>query len=154
MGVPIAGLALAGLAGCITPPNCLAGRSEIEVLQCQAGLGDKLAQLHLAERLETGQGVAADPARAARLYRAASSYTSGMNFIYLAGVGGKPGTVLPLRSGPDQPGLSEAQYRLGLMYLDGRGVRQDRRRARELIRKAAGAGYGPAKEALGRLGEE
>jgi TPR repeat protein len=140
--------------GCVTAPNCLARRSEVEVLECQASLGDKLAQLHLGERLEMGVGVAPDPARAARLYRAASSFTSGMNYIYLAGVNGKPGTVLPLRTGADKPGLTEAQYRLGLMYLDGRGVRQDRRRAKELIGKAADAGYGPAKDTLASLSEE
>ncbi len=148
-----AAAALSGLMGCVTPGDGSIGQSQIEVLARRAARGDKVAQLELGERLETGEGTAADPPRAARLYRQASSFTSGTTFIYLPGVKGKPGMVLPLRRGPDQPGLPEAQYRLGLMYLEGRGMPQDRRRALTLLKTAAKAGFEPAAAKL-RSGEQ
>lgn len=41
------------------------------------------------------------------------------------------------------PGLAEAQYRLGRLYLEGRGVKKDSDRGNELIGKAASQGYRP-----------
>ncbi len=156
-GPVLAGLmtvgALLAVSGCVAPRDCFAGAPEIQALECQASRGDKAAQLAFAERLEAGDGVAADPARAARLYRQAAASTSGSRFIYVPGVDKKPGYVLPVRSGPDRPGLVEAQYRLGLMYLEGRGVGADRNRGLSLIRRAAKAGSAQAKAELEAMGE-
>lgn len=59
--------------------------------------------------------------------------------------------VLPIRTGMDQQGLPEAQYRLGLMYLEGRGVRRDPKHALKLLGQAAGQGYGAAQEKIKTL---
>lgn len=44
-----------------------------------------------------------------------------------------------------------AQYRLGLVYLKGQGVRRDPRRARTWLHKSAEAGYAGAQAALGAM---
>lgn len=49
--------------------------------------------------------------------------------------------VIPIRPGADQAGLAEARYWLALLYLNGCGVSKDEERARELMKKAADAGY-------------
>lgn len=118
----------------------------LAMLECQAGRGDKPAQLELGIRLEEGRGIAADPERAAQLYRQAASFTSGTIWVYVPGINGAAGTVMPVRSGPDQPGLAEAKYRLGLLYLAGRGVPRDAAEGQEWIRKAIEAGYRPPSE--------
>lgn len=142
--------AFAGMAGCVSLPACQGG-SSVQTLECSAAHGDKNAQFELGRRLETGEGFPADPARAARLYRDAGSFTSGTKFIYVPGVDHKPGWVMPVRSGPDRPGLPEAQYRLGLMYVEGRGVKPDRQQGLKLIEGAAKAGSAVAEQALQSL---
>ena len=149
----VAALVLSGamIGGCVTPAVCGSGLSPLAALECQARNGDAEAQFDLAVRLETGDGIAADPARAARLYRQAGSFRPGTQYIWVPGVSGQPGYVMPVVSGPDQAGLAKAQFHLAMMYLDGRGVAVDRRRASALLGEAAKAGYAPAAEALERL---
>jgi TPR repeat protein len=155
LAVRLAGsAAVAGLmTGCVLEPACSLRGGAVQALECGAQRGDKQAQYELGLRLETGDGTPADPARAAKLYRQASSFTSGTQFIWVPGVNGKPGWVMPIRSGPDQSGLAGAQYRLGLMYLDGRGVPRDRGRAVALLRRAAKGGVEDAQRMLETLGE-
>jgi hypothetical protein len=137
-------LALLLLGGCASMllgnarPCPAAADGIIAALECQAGRGDKPAQLALAKRLEDE-----DPARAATLYRAAASFTSGTIAVYVPGANGAAGTVMQVRSGPDRPGLAEAKYRLGLLYLAGRGVPRDVAEGQEWIRKAIEAGFRP-----------
>jgi len=47
----------------------------------------------------------------------------------------------------------EAQYRLGLMYLEGKGVPANKEEALRLLRFAAKNGYEDAAEKLEELGE-
>jgi TPR repeat protein len=146
--------AMAWLSGCETVSQCMAGKSEIQALECRANAGDKQAQFALGEAAELGVGGPPDPARAARFYRQAAAFTSGMLFLYTPGVKGAAGTTMPIRTGPDQAGLPAAQYRLAKLYLDGRGVRRDRGRAVRLLKTASKGGYAPAQELLRSLGEE
>ena len=118
--------------------NSLAGQ------QCRADAGDKHAQLLLGLRYEEGIGVKRDLSRAAALYRAAGTANPGIIYVYAPPVGNAPGTVIPVSTGPAEPGLPEAQYRLGLMHLEGRGVRYNYKRGVGLIDPAAAAGYAPA----------
>ena len=118
--------------------NSLAGQ------QCRADAGDKHAQLLLGLRYEEGIGVKRDLSRAAALYRAAGTANPGIIYVYAPPVGNAPGTVIPVTTGPAEPGLPEAQYRLGLMNLEGRGVRYNYKRGVGLIDQAATAGYAPA----------
>lgn len=114
--------------------NSLAGQ------QCRADAGDKHAQLLLGLRYEEGIGVKRDLSRAAALYRAAGTANPGVTYVYAPPVGNAPGTVIPVSTGPAEPGLPEAQYRLGLMNLEGRGVRYNYKRGVGLIDQAAAAG--------------
>jgi TPR repeat protein len=127
------------LGGCVTTTPCPVGGSE--ELMCRAGRGDKDAQLQLGIAYETGDGMPIDYARAARLYRDAAAPVSGTTFIYSPPVGKAPGQVIPIRTGADQPGRAEAQYRLARLYRDGRGVRQDLARAERLFAQAAAQGF-------------
>lgn len=106
----------------------------------------------LAGHYETGAGVQRDFKRAAALYEQASRFSPGTTYVYLAPVGKSGrGQVAPVRVGPDRPGLPEAQYRLGLMYLEGRGVRFDFPKGRAKIEAAAAQGYPPAQLKLQQL---
>jgi hypothetical protein len=127
------------LGGCVTTKPCPAGG--LDALTCQAGRGDKSAQLRLGIAYETGDGVPLDLARAARFYRAAAAPVSGTTFVYSPAVGQAPGQVIPIRTGADLPGLAEAQYRLALMYRDGRGVQKDPALADRLFAQAAAQGF-------------
>lgn len=121
-------------------------------VQCYAGRGDKWAQLELGRRYEAGRGVKRDWKRAAGLYKAAAAYSSGTIWVYSPPVGkhGR-GQTIPVRIGMDQAGLAEAKYRLGLMYLEARGVRYSFDRGRELLEEAAKQGHHPAHERLETL---
>ena len=117
---------LLALAGCmtVTPTDCGTGR-DVASLQCRAEQGNKGAQLELGIAYETGAGVAPDLALAARFYKQAATPTSGTTYVYSPGVGQAPAQVLPIRTGPDQPGLNEAMLRLARLYELGLGVRRD-----------------------------
>ena len=58
-----------------------------------------------------------------------------------------PEQVDKIRLAAEQ-GNAEAQYRLGAMYAQGRGVKKDRAAALKWYRRSAGRGYGKAQEAL------
>jgi TPR repeat protein len=92
-----------------------------ELLQ-RAGAGDDQAQFYLARRLEQGTGVAADPSAAARWYLAALR----KNHI-------------------------GATLNLAAMYVDGRGVGQNRDEAIRLYEPAARLGSPSAKNTIGHL---
>lgn len=133
------GGAMLALAGCATVTPCpLDGFAAV---QCRAGRGDKFAQLELGKAYEAGTGVPQDLERAADLYRAAAAPVSGTTYVYSPPVGKSRGQVIPIQTGPDQAGLAEAKYRLGLLYRSGRGVERDNERASELIREASEQGY-------------
>ena len=136
-------LGLSACAGTIQDCAPLAA-SSLASQQCRADAGDKTAQLQLGKRYEEGIGVTRDPSRAASLYRAAATANPGTIYVYTPPVGYAPGTVIPVNTGPAQPGLPEAQYRLGLMHLEGRGVRYNYKRGVALITEAAAAGFPPA----------
>lgn len=55
-------------------------------------------------------------------------------------------SALILQAGNDDP---EAQYRLGRLYLEGRHLPTDGRRARRLFEQSANLGYAPAQRTLG-----
>lgn len=129
------GLAL-NLSGCVTLPGC-GDRVGTPLLQCLADLGDKEAQFALGRAYEEGAGVPRDYRRAAKLYRAAASPTSGIIYVYSPGVGEAPSQVMPLRSGPDRPGLAQAARGLARLYERGLGVEPDPEKA-ALWRRRAG----------------
>ena len=90
-----------------------AANPAVQTLARSALTGDKHAQLALGIRYEEGDGVAADPKRARRLYRAAAGTTGGTIYVYVPATrkGGK-GYVTPVNMGLRVEGLAEARARL------------------------------------------
>jgi TPR repeat protein len=114
-------------------------------LTCGADRGDPSAQLALGVRYEKGEGVVADPVRAARLYAQAEQTISRLVTLNSPPVrSGKFGVTRMSGSRPLPVALAEARYRLGRMYLDGRGVKRDRGYGRRLLMDSARQDYAPA----------
>jgi TPR repeat protein len=162
---------LASAAGASSPPSCdgvtpLSSRKTFEVsssekasaksldeLACAADRGDPSAQLALGVRYETGEGVAADPARAARLYAQAERTIALLVTLNSPPTrSGRFGATRPSGNRPPPFALAEARYRLGRLYWDGRGVKRDRGYGRRLLIEAGQQNYEPALAAL--RGEE
>ena len=121
-----------------------AGKS-LDELTCGADRGDPSAQLALGVRYEKGEGVAADPARAARLYAAAERTIA--RLVSLNSPPTRSGRFSVTRTSGNRPlpiALAEARYRLGRLYWDGRGVKRDRGYGRRLLMDSARQDYEPA----------
>ena len=113
LGVPLLASGCAASAYAGIPFAAGAADPELQWLAQRAQAGDKQAQLELGIRYEEGRGVPVDLARARRLYRLAAADSGGTMYVYSPPVGrhGRGG-VIPIRSGPPQPGLVEARERL------------------------------------------
>jgi TPR repeat protein len=114
-------------------------------LTCGADRGDPSAQLALGVRYEKGEGVPADPARAARLYAQAEGTIT--RLVMLNSPPTRSGRFGVTRMSGNRPlplALAEARYRLGRLYLDGRGVKKDRGYGRRLLIDSARQDYAPA----------
>lgn len=142
------------LAACATtpkscrslPPSIGATNiASIAELRCGADQGVQAAQVALAKRYEAGEGVPRDMKRAIALYELASTAVPPTTAIYSPPVklGGR-GQMLFIDNPNAGPGSAEAQYRLGRLLIEGRGVPQDLKRGRSLIERAAKQGYTPA----------
>lgn len=130
-----------------------AAAKSIDELTCAADRGDPSAQLALGVRYETGDGVPADPARAARLYaRAERTIALLVTLNSPPTRSGRFGMTRPSGNRPPPLALAEARYRLGRLYWDGRGVKQDRGYGRRLLIEAGQQNYEPALAVL--RGEE
>ena len=130
--LPIRATALAALlaaslatAGCAAPTSYMgialapgAAEPAVQTLARSALTGDKHAQLALGIRYEEGDGVAPDPKRARKLYRAAATTTGGTIFVYVPPTrkGGR-GYVTPVNMAPTVLGLVEAKMRLAGVRL-------------------------------------
>jgi TPR repeat protein len=126
-------------------------RLDTQDVACWAATGDKAMMLELAKRLESGDGIPADPERAEDLYERAAAYVSGTTYIYSPGFGKVPGRVMPVRIGPDIPGLPEAKFRRALMHVEGRAVKANPRKGFKWLKELAKGGYAPAVERLRSL---
>ena len=105
------------------------GCGELEELRLRARLGDSSAQFRLAERLEKGAGVAADPARAAYWYRRAAQDGSAWHAWHLGrihrrgiGVARDDSEAARWFEVAARQGVSIAQQALSGLYATGQGV--------------------------------
>jgi TPR repeat protein len=129
----------------VYPPD----EDPIARLTCEAERGNAVAARKLAERYEQGIGVTPDQARAAAFYARAAAELPAFTQVYAPPVTlGGAGSVLLLPNPAGTRGDAEAQYRLGRMYLEGRGVAQDQARAIRLLALAANQKHPAATEAL------
>lgn len=125
-------------------------RSSVAELRCAADQGVTMAQVELAKRYEAGAEVTQDFKGAAVLYERAAAAAPPTTAIYSPPVtlGGR-GRMLFLPNSNAGPGSAEAQYRLGRMMIEGRGVPKDLNRGRALLERSAKQGYQPALAELG-----
>ncbi len=155
--IVVIGLSMMGGCTATQQASCEA-RADPAMSAHLAGLscsGTQQAQYEVGLAYETGAGVAADPRAAAKWYRKAATYDSGTTSVFVAPTGDERfGTVLEVRIGPRIDGLAAAKYRLGLLYLAGRGVKQSRKKAKSWLRRAARQGHQEAALTLERLKAE
>lgn len=142
------GVRTARIANCTERIDPAIGR-ELAKAACS---GTKVAQFMLGYVYETGEGAAADAKKAVKWYQRAARPTRGISHVDVAPVGQQAyGRVAPVQTGPEIPGNSNAEYRLGLMYLEGRGVKESRDKAARWFRRAAEKGHDQAAAALEAL---
>ena len=104
-----------------------------------AKMGNATAQYNLGIMYENGRGVSQDNAKAAEWYRKSAEQ-------------GDTRAVEWYRKSAEQGNVT-AQYNLGYMYHDGRGVSRDHAKAVEWYRKSAEQGNADAQYALGYMYE-
>jgi TPR repeat protein len=123
-----------------------ASAKSLDELTCFADRGDPSAQLALGVRYEKGEGVPADPVRAARLYEQAERTITRLVMLNAppSRSSGQFGVTRMSGNRPLPVALAEARYRLGRLYWDGRGVKQDRGYGRRLLIDSARQDYEPA----------
>jgi TPR repeat protein len=133
-----------------------ADRKRLDGIKARADKGDTEAQLELAELYVVGDGVAKDPAKAAKLRRKAAEQGSAraqclLGLQYADGEGVKKNmadAVYWLGKAADQ-GLAEAQHDLGMCFASGEVPGRTIGDAVELYRKAADQGLPQAEAMLG-----
>src|SRR5208337_1838542 len=109
-----------------------AERKQFEAVKAKADQGDSEAQLELASRYASGNGVAKDLVKSAKWLRKAADQGLAraqcrLGLIYANGDGVKPDKVEGARwlQRAAEQGLAEAQFDLGLCYANGEGVRKN-----------------------------
>lgn len=118
-------------------------------LHCLADLGRRDAMIELGRRYEDGSGVAPDYKRAAALYGQAAAAIPPTTAIYSPPVKkGGNGRMIFLNNPNASPGSADAKYRLGRLFLTGRGVKLDQERGWKLIGEAAEQGSTDAARTL------
>lgn len=109
--------------------------------KCRASLGEEESQYRLGLLYELGRGTDQDFERAARRYEEAAKTKSGLEWASWD-------SVVATRTGNSSMGHPIAQYSLGLMYLNGRGVDQSTNLALLWLRRSARQGYELAEIAI------
>lgn len=113
--------------------------------RCRAGKEDEAAAYRLGLNYEEGIGTEQNLDAAVRWYKEAGRHKSGLKWRY--------GSEIATNVGPETPGHPIAQYRLGMMYLEGRGRDQSYDFARLWLGRSAEQEYGPAEMEYATLKE-
>lgn len=114
---------------------------QVAALMRETCAGDRGAAMQLGLWFESRE----DYAQAIKYYRVAAAPHSGQTYIYVPAAGKVAGYVMPVDTGPRFPGNAEAQFRLGMLYFDGRGVDQNSKKAQSYFRQAAEQGHADAR---------
>jgi TPR repeat protein len=115
-------LALSACAG-VWLDECrgLSARDKQDVVRVAACQGEMEAEYRLGLRYEKGGGkTAPDPERARFWYSLAAQPRENKTLVYTPAPGKGKSTLLSVPK-PETPGHAGAQYRLGLLYAQGRG---------------------------------
>lgn len=161
-GMMILGISLLGAyeAGAVSVASCTDARIETELCQ-KAVAGDGQALYDVGMKFFRGLEVNQDIPESFDWFKASSDKGFGPAFTQLGKMAenGQTGTRDYVRAyrmyrAGVSAGDHEAEYRLGLLYLHGYGVVQDKEKAAEWLKKAREGYYAPAEEALKPLLEE
>ena len=106
-----------GTAALAADPKANSASSKLRTLKRQAALGGKQAQLELGSRYERGDGVPRDLSRAARLFAAAGTNTSGSRMMFVPQRNGSVSAV-PAAEGLAIPALPAAREQLLRLCTD------------------------------------
>ncbi len=159
----VLGIGALTLSACVgTPKSCrpfaaqfppiVPAQATVSQLQCAADLGMQNGIVELGKRYEAGIGVQTDLKRAVALYTRAAAAVPPTTAIYSPPVRvGGSGQMIFLPNSNSGPGSADAQFRLGQMLIEGRGVSRDVERGRKLIERAAAQGFSPAQRAAEEL---
>ena len=128
------------------------GTLPVDFMTCRANGGSRVAQLALGHAYAQGTRLPGDDARAAEWYERAATPSGGFGYADFRPEGIEAyGRTMVAMTGERSPGNAAAQYALGLLYLEGRGVAADRGKAALWLERAAGQGHAGAEVALARL---
>ncbi|MGK9368221.1 tetratricopeptide repeat protein [Melioribacter sp. Ez-97] len=123
------------------------------ILVNEANRGDPFAQHELGIRYLIGKGFEPDTVKAIYWIRkaadqnlAAAKYNYGILLYNGIGVPWNPFESFYNFKSAAELGMPEAQFALGIMYTDNLVVSRDYAKAYDYVKKAANAGYEPAKE--------
>lgn len=160
-GLVAASCTLPGMTGCnkATRANAATDPNGFAAIFCRALEGDDDDEYRYAELLESLAEHNEDPARtmkeAIRWYRMAAGQSSGSIPVYMAPVGNqKYGWVMNVRTGTATPGDARAQFRLAELHLEGKGVKQSKKKARVWLGRSAAQGHPPAVTLLAEMEAE
>ena len=153
--------ALLGAAVCLCRDSAPAPYvpARIAALRAQAGSGDVEAQVQLGYCYYRGDGVPRNPAEACRWWRAAAEKGSVVAQLDLGTAllefGGADRAAEAVRwiTGAAESGDDAAQLNLGLLYLQGRAVPRDLRKAAIWLHRSAAKGDATAQYNLGLMFE-
>jgi hypothetical protein len=104
--------------------------------------------LEVARRLRGADGWPKRPRVALKIYERLVVSTGGTMYVYSPGFNGKPGTVIPMNSGPVVPGDRAAMRELGKMLILGEAGKPKLKHGWTWIRQAAEAGDSEAQALL------
>lgn len=122
--------------------------------------GNASAAFELAKLYSTGKGVEADPAKAAALYqKAADGGNPEVAGHVCQGATANAGpeiwtAAFPFCQKASAQGSIEANYTLGVAYLEGRGIAADTAQGIQFLQRAAGKGNLPAMTRLAQVYSE
>lgn len=132
--------------------SCEEKISQLGNTYCEAIAGDKDAQYRIGRWYLGGSDHAADYKEAMKWFKKAAAKPRVGRGVNSGGAGTSYGTVRDERMARSsmKDRHSGALYEIGLLYLDGKGVKQSGKKAKKYIKLAAKEGN---REALARLAE-
>uniref|UniRef100_B0T187 Sel1 domain protein repeat-containing protein n=1 Tax=Caulobacter sp. (strain K31) TaxID=366602 RepID=B0T187_CAUSK len=115
-------LLLMASSGCaaLSPPceGRTFGQSQVEVLECRASKGDRVAALDLGRRYEHGDGLPVDWVKAADFYVQAAASEAPRSTLHLPPTSGeRRGSLVIMSAGPARDGLPEAKLALASLVF-------------------------------------
>ncbi len=104
--------------------------------ECMAAYGDKRAQYEMGMRYLYAFDVEKDEKRARAFMKQAAATIPDRTYVYVPGIQGAAGTVMPVSTGNGQPGFKAAMVMLADMYEKGIGGKKSAKKAAKWRKRA------------------